>query len=84
VIAFASAMVGITALSAAVAGYMFRPLSWLQRGFLVAVSLAAISPHLTVSVATSLTVLAFAAWEARSAARDSMPTTRALPGRGRL
>ena len=84
VIAFASAMVGITALSAAVAGHMFRPLSWLQRGFLVAVSLAAISPHLTVSVATSLTVLAFAAWEARSAARDSMPTTRALPGRGRL
>jgi TRAP transporter 4TM/12TM fusion protein len=65
VIAVVSALIGISALSAAVAGHMFRPLSWLQRGFLVAVSLAAISPDLTVSVATSLALLAFAMWDAR-------------------
>ena len=67
VTAFGAAIVGITALSAAVAGHMFRTLSWLQRGFLTAVSLAAISPNLTISVLTSLLLLAFAAWDARAA-----------------
>jgi TRAP transporter 4TM/12TM fusion protein len=62
VVSFGSAAIGISALCAALAGHMFTPLGWAQRVFLVAVSLAAISPHLSVSVATSVIVLAFAAW----------------------
>lgn len=64
-VALASAIIGITALSAAVAGHMFRPLGWLPRAFLVAVSLAAISPDVLVSVATSVVLVAFAVWDAR-------------------
>jgi TRAP transporter 4TM/12TM fusion protein len=65
VIAFGSALIGITALSAAVAGHMFGPLSWPRRLFLVTVSLAAISPHVAVSLATSVVLLASMAWDAR-------------------
>jgi TRAP transporter 4TM/12TM fusion protein len=64
-VAFGSALIGITALSAAVTGHMFGPLSWPRRLFLIAVSLAAISPHVAVSLATSLVLLAYMAWDAR-------------------
>src|SRR5438874_1753677 len=70
VILFASAVVGISALSAAAAGSMFRPLTWPQRVLLIAVSLAAISPHLAVSVVTSLALLAFGVWDWSRARRD--------------
>jgi TRAP transporter 4TM/12TM fusion protein len=64
-IAFVSAVIGISALCAALAGHMFTPLGWSQRAFLAAVSLAAISSNLNVSIATSLILLAFATWNWR-------------------
>ncbi|HEX9819728.1 MAG TPA: TRAP transporter fused permease subunit [Methylomirabilota bacterium] len=64
-VAFGSALIGITALSAAVTGHMFGPLSWPRRLFLIAVSLAAIGPHVAVSLATSLVLLAYMVWDAR-------------------
>jgi TRAP transporter 4TM/12TM fusion protein len=74
VVAFGSALVGISALSAAVAGHMFRPLSWPQRGLLIAISLAAISPSVLVSLATSAVLVAFAIWDARRARPAPAPT----------
>ncbi len=65
VIAFVSALVGIAALSAAVAGHMFGPLPWGRRAFVIAVALAAIGPHVAVSIASSLVLLAYMAWDAR-------------------
>ena len=79
---FACAVIALSALSAAAAGHMFRPLGWLQRLFLIAVALAAISTHLTVSVATSAVLVAFAAWDwsrarsTRDAAADPRPARR--------
>ena len=70
-ILFVSAVIGITALSAAAAGYMFRPLGWPQRLFLVAVALAAISSHLAVSVATSVVLVLHAVWDWRGARREA-------------
>ena len=70
-ILFVSAVIGITALSAAAAGYMFRPLGWPQRIFLVAVALAAISSHLAVSVATSVVLVLYAVWDWRGARREA-------------
>jgi TRAP transporter 4TM/12TM fusion protein len=69
VVAFASALVGISALSAAVAGHMFTPLSWPHRIFLIAVSLAAISPHIGVSVACSVILMTYMVWDARRGRR---------------
>ncbi|OLE36890.1 MAG: hypothetical protein AUG00_09570 [Candidatus Rokubacteria bacterium 13_1_20CM_2_70_7] len=63
VVSFISAVIGIAGLSAAVAGHMFRPLSWPKRLGLIAVSLAAIGPHFTLSLATSAALIAFAAWD---------------------
>jgi TRAP transporter 4TM/12TM fusion protein len=68
-ISFLSATVGIGALCAAVTGHMFRPLGWAKRLFLAGVALAAIGPNLVVSVATSLLLLAFGAWDARAGRR---------------
>jgi TRAP transporter 4TM/12TM fusion protein len=79
-IALTSAVIGISGLSAAVAGHMFRPLTWPQRGLLAAVSLAAISPYLGVSVATSAALLAFAVWDARRARGAAAPAR--APARG--
>jgi TRAP transporter 4TM/12TM fusion protein len=67
VIAFGSALIGITALSAAVTGHMFGPLSWPQRALLGVVSLAAISHDVLVSVGTSAILVAFALWDWRRA-----------------
>jgi len=65
VISFVSAVIGISALCAALAGHMFTPLGWLQRAFLIAVSLAAISSSLWVSITTSVVILVFGAWNWR-------------------
>jgi TRAP transporter 4TM/12TM fusion protein len=73
-VAFGSALIGITALSAAVTGHMFGPLSWATRGFLIVVSLAAISHDVLVSVATSLILIAFGFWDWRRAAPPPAPT----------
>ncbi|MBI1964441.1 MAG: TRAP transporter fused permease subunit [Candidatus Rokubacteria bacterium] len=79
---FACAVIALSVLSAAAAGHMFRPLGWLQRLFLIAVALAAISTHLTVSVATSAVLVAFAAWDwsrarsTRDAAAGRRPARR--------
>ncbi len=67
VISFLSAAIGISALSAAVAGHMFRPLDWPKRCLLAAVALAAISPNLTVSATTSVLIVGFALWDRRGA-----------------
>jgi TRAP-type uncharacterized transport system fused permease subunit len=87
VVAFGSALIGITALSAAVAGHMFGPLSWPRRLFFITVSLAAISPHVAVSLATSVVLLASMAWDARqrrpapaAAVNAATPTDVTGPG----
>jgi TRAP transporter 4TM/12TM fusion protein len=78
-ICFLSAAVGIAALSAAVAGHMFRPLDWPRRVLLTAIALFAISPDLLVSVATSALLLGFALWDWRCHARNgSVAPARAL------
>jgi TRAP transporter 4TM/12TM fusion protein len=84
VISFASAAVGIAALCAALAGHMFTPLGWVRRAFLAAVSLAAISPSLTVSVVTSGLVLAFGIWDWRRARRRPPADTRPVVMVGRV
>ncbi len=71
-ILFASAVIGISALSAAAAGYMFRPQSWPQRLLLVAIALAAIGSHLAVSVATSVLLLLYGLWDWRGARRAAV------------
>jgi TRAP transporter 4TM/12TM fusion protein len=72
-VAFGSALIGIAGLSAAVAGHMFGPLRWSWRLILVAVSLAAIGPSLTVSLASSAVLLAFAIWDVRRARPVAAP-----------
>jgi len=72
VITFVSAAVGISALCAALAGHMFTPLGWGARALLTAVSLAAVSPSLTVSLVTSAIIIAFGVWDWRRA--RSRPT----------
>ena len=76
VLAFGAALVGITALSAAVAGHMFRPLSWPQRLLVIAVSLAAISPSIAVSAVCALVLVAYAAWDARRSRPAPAPVLR--------
>jgi len=73
VVAFVSAMVGISALSAAVAGHMFTPLSWPHRLFLIAVSLAAIGPYLAASLACSVVLVAYIVWDARRGRLTAAP-----------
>jgi TRAP transporter 4TM/12TM fusion protein len=75
VVSFVSAVIGISALCAALAGHMFAPLGWGARAFLIAVSLAAISHSLTVSVATSAIILAFGVWDWRRARSRPAPAT---------
>jgi len=73
-VAFGSALVGITALSAAVTGHMFGPLSWPHRTFLIVVSLAAISHDVLVSVITSVVLVVYALWDWRRARPAPAPT----------
>ncbi|HET7340810.1 MAG TPA: TRAP transporter fused permease subunit [Methylomirabilota bacterium] len=73
-IAFVSALVGISALAAVVAGHMFGPLTWPRTIFLVVVALAAISPYLGVSVASSVILIAYMVWDSRTARRTAAPT----------
>ena len=75
-ITFISALVGISALSAAVAGHMFGPLTWPRTIFLVVVSLAAISPYLGVSLASSVILIAYMVWDYRVARPAAAPTLR--------
>jgi TRAP transporter 4TM/12TM fusion protein len=75
-IAFISALVGISALSAAVAGHMFGPLTWPRTIFLVVVSLAAISPYMSVSLASSVILIAYMVWDYRTARPAAAPTLR--------
>jgi TRAP transporter 4TM/12TM fusion protein len=82
VILFVSAVVGISALSAAAAGYMFRPQSWPQRLLLIAVALAAIGSHLTVSVATSVVLVLYAVWDWRGARRTAPRAVGVVAGGG--
>jgi TRAP-type uncharacterized transport system fused permease subunit len=72
-VAFVSALVAITGLSAAVAGHMFTPLSWPRRSLLIAVSLAAIGPSLTVSLVCSVVLVGHMVWDARRGRRAAAP-----------
>ena len=69
VLAFVAALIGISALSAAVAGHMFTPLTWPHRLFLIAASLAAISPSISVSLACSVVLVIYMVWDARRGRR---------------
>jgi TRAP transporter 4TM/12TM fusion protein len=81
-ILFVSAVIGISALSAAAAGYMFRPQSWPKRLLLIGVSLAAISTHLTVSVVTSVALVAFGVWDWSRARREAVRIVSVAAGGG--
>ena len=83
VVAFGSAAVGVSALSAVVTGHMFRPLPLGRRVAVAAVALAAIGPSLTVSVVTTVLLLLFAAGDAYGARRAGRATAAAVsPGPG--
>ena len=75
-ITFISALVGISALSAAVAGHMFGPLTWPRTIFLVVVALAAIGPYLSVSLASSVILIVYMVWDYRIARPAAAPTLR--------
>ena len=76
-IVFVSALVGISALSAAVAGHMFTALSWPHRLFLIAVALAAIGPYLGVSLASSAILIAYMVWDSKRGRRPAaLPVLR--------
>ena len=53
---------------------MFGPLTWPRTIFLVLVSLAAISPYLSVSLASSVVLIAYMVWDARTARKAVGPT----------
>jgi TRAP transporter 4TM/12TM fusion protein len=76
VVAFVSALIAVSALCAAVTGYMFRPMGWGRRLAVIVVSLAAISSSLTVAVVTSLILLGFGVWDAWSARRSPLVSPR--------
>jgi TRAP-type uncharacterized transport system fused permease subunit len=78
VVSFVSAVIGISALCAALAGHMFTPLGWGARAFLTAVSLAAISSYLSVSIVTSLVVLGFGVWDWQRARSRPAPAPLSL------
>ena len=87
VVTFVCAVIGISALCASLAGHMFRPLGWGQRALLAAVSLAAISSHLTVSLVTSAIVLAFGTWDWWHERRRPAPAATSVtvtPGEARI
>src|SRR5438477_500568 len=87
VVTLLCAIVGSPALCASLAGHMFRPLGWGQRALLAAVSLAAISPHLPVSLVTSAIVLAFGTWDWWHERRRPAPTATSVtvtPGEVRI
>jgi TRAP-type uncharacterized transport system fused permease subunit len=76
VVAFVSALVGISALSAAVAGHMFTALTWPHRLLLIVISLAAIGPYLVVSLACSALLVGYMVWDNRRARRVAVPVLR--------
>jgi TRAP transporter 4TM/12TM fusion protein len=69
VVAFVSALVGISALSAAVAGHMFTALTWPHRLVLIAIALAAIGPYMVVSATSSVLLVAYMIWDSRRGRR---------------
>jgi TRAP transporter 4TM/12TM fusion protein len=73
VVTFVCAVIGISALCAALAGHMFTPLGRGQRVLLGAISLTAISPYVIVALVTSALVLAFGVWDWRRARRRPAP-----------
>jgi TRAP-type uncharacterized transport system fused permease subunit len=78
IVAFVSAAIGISALCAAIAGHMFGPLGWVHRVLVAGVALAAISPHLVVSVVTSALLLAYGVWDYRRTGGGPAPATPPL------
>lgn len=77
ILSFVCASIGIAALCAAVTNHMFAPLGWWRCMFLVVVSLATITGNLTVSMVTSLALVAFAVWDHRRA--GALPRVTATP-----
>ena len=78
-VCFVSALIGISALCAAVTGFMFSALGPGARVLLGALALAAISTDVRISVATSVGIVAFAVWDARRAG-NYRPQAAAFPG----
>jgi TRAP-type uncharacterized transport system fused permease subunit len=69
------ASIGIAGLCAVVTNHMFAPLGWWRCTFVAAVALAAITSNLTVSVITSVILVAFGVWDWRRAGRLPRMTT---------
>ena len=69
ILSFVCASIGIAALCAVVTNHMFAPLGWWRCIFLGTIALATITANLTVSVLTSLVILAFGVWDWRRAGR---------------
>ncbi len=77
-VAFVSALIGISALCAAIAGHMFGPLGWVQRIVLAAVSLATITSSLLVAAVTGLALLAWGIWDYRRTGGGPQPVAPPL------
>jgi TRAP-type uncharacterized transport system fused permease subunit len=75
IVSVVSASIGIAALCAAVTNHMFAPLGWWRCAFLALLSLGAITSNVTVSVVTSLVIVAFAVWDWRRAGQLPRVTT---------
>jgi TRAP transporter 4TM/12TM fusion protein len=78
VLSFVCASIGIAALCAAVTNHMFAPLGWWRATFLVIVSLTAITANVTISIATSVILIAFAVWDRHRAGTLPRVTTTAV------
>ena len=79
ILSFLCASIGIAALCAAVTNHMFAPLGWWRCALLTVIALATITSNLTVSVITSLVLLAFGVWDWRRAGRLPPMRTTAVP-----
>jgi TRAP transporter 4TM/12TM fusion protein len=77
-VAFVSAVIGISALCAAIAGHMFGPLGWVQRILLCAISLATITSSLTLAAVTSVVLLAWGVWDYRRTGGGPQPVAPPL------
>jgi TRAP-type uncharacterized transport system fused permease subunit len=78
-VAFVAAVIGISALCAAIAGHMFGPLGWGQRVLLGAVSLATITSNLHVAAVTAIVLTAWGVWDYRRTGGGPQPVAVSLP-----
>ena len=78
-VAFVAAVIGISALCAAIAGHMFGPLGWAHRLVLGAVSLATITSSLQIAALTAVVLAAWGVWDYRRTGGGPAPAAVSLP-----